>query len=336
MTILVTGGAGFIGINYILHRLDASDEKIINLDKLSSVSNKWALHRLNNAEHHHFVKSSTMNNKVVREILFEMKPRAIVHFAAESHVDNSIQNPAPFIESNILGTFHLLEETRHFWSKLPEEKKIDFRFLNVSTDEVFGSLNSEEMSFTEDSQYQPNSPYSASKASADHLVRAWFHTYGLPTLTTNCSNNFGPFQNIEKFIPLVINNALGGLPIPIYGDGLNVRDWLYVKDHCIAIDKVLHQGTSGQTYNIGGSTELRNIDVANLVCETLDELQPKPKGLSYKNQIVFVADRAGHDKRYSVNSQKIQSQLHWNIKSPFEERLVETINWYLTNLEKMK
>ncbi|MBU3644520.1 MAG: dTDP-glucose 4,6-dehydratase, partial [Candidatus Methylopumilus sp.] len=295
--ILVTGGAGFIGSNFVLDWIAQSDEALINLDKLTYAGNLENLASLKNHPHHIFVQGDIADRNLVSQLLEQYQPRAVINFAAESHVDRSIHGPADFIQTNVLGTFNLLESVRDYWQSLDDAKRLQFRFLHVSTDEVYGSLQAHEPAFTEQHMYQPNSPYAATKASSDHLVRAWHHTYQLPVLTTNCSNNYGPFHFPEKLIPLMIINALAGKPLPIYGDGQQIRDWLYVKDHCSAIRTVLAQGKVGETYNIGGCNEQANIDVVKMICSILDELQPRADGRSYQTQISFVTDRPGHDKR---------------------------------------
>lgn len=331
MTILVTGGAGFIGANFILEWLKHSDEAIINLDKLTYAGNLDNLKAASSDERLTFVKGDIGDKDLVTKILKDHAPRAIVNFAAESHVDRSIDGPAEFVQTNIVSTFNLLEVARAYWQDLPEDKKQSFRFLHVSTDEVYGSLSPDEPAFTEDHPYAPNSPYSASKASSDHLVRASHHTYGLPVLTTNCSNNYGPYQFPEKLIPLMIHRAITGGELPIYGDGMNIRDWLYVTDHCTAIRAVLEKGKVGETYNIGGWNEKNNIEVVHTLCDILDREQPKPDGKSYRDQIKFVKDRAGHDRRYAIDSSKIDRELGWKPKETFETGIVQTVRWYLDN-----
>lgn len=332
MTILVTGGAGFIGTNFILDWLAQSNEKIINLDKLTYAGNIENLNSLINDQRYLFVRGDIGDRILITKILAQYKPRAVINFAAESHVDRSISNPEPFIQTNILGVFHLLELVKDYWIKLQDIEKTAFRFLHVSTDEVYGSLGPNEPPFTEFNRYEPSSPYSASKAASDHLVRAYHHTYNLPTLTTNCSNNYGPFQFTEKFIPLIIHNALMGKPIPIYGDGLHVRDWLYVGDHCSAIGAVLEKGKLGNVYNIGGLNEKSNLEVVHAICKILDVLIPKISGDSYQIQIKFVKDRAGHDRRYAIDATKIQTELNWKPAiTSFEQGLQKTIKWYIKN-----
>jgi len=320
--ILVTGGAGFIGANFVLSTLKESGEPIVNLDKLTYAGNLRNLESLRNDSRHVFVKGDICDRELVRKLLNQYQPRAIVHFAAESHVDRSIAGPAAFIETNVVGTFSLLEEARAF-SK-------DIRFLHVSTDEVYGSLGPHDPAFSETTPYAPNSPYSASKAAADHLVRAYHHTYGMATLTTNCSNNFGPYQFPEKLIPLTIRNALAGKPLPVYGDGRNVRDWLYVLDHCEALRLVLERGRAGETYNIGGGAEEANIDLVRKLCSLLDEASPRKAG-KYAELITFVKDRPGHDRRYAIDSSKIARELGWRPRESFESGLAKTVRWYTQN-----
>jgi dTDP-glucose 4,6-dehydratase len=331
MTILVTGAAGFIGSNFVLDWLSESTEDVVSLDLLTYAGNLENLSSLNNNPHHHFVKGNIGDRDLVSNLLKKYQIRAVVNFAAESHVDRSIHGPGDFIETNIVGTYHLLESVRSYWSDLDEASKKAFRFLHVSTDEVYGSLDDKAPAFTEHHLYQPNSPYSASKAASDHLVRAWFHTYGLPVLTTNCSNNYGPYHFPEKLIPLCILNALNGKPLPIYGDGQQIRDWLYVKDHCSAIREVLKRGKIGDTYNVGGWNEKANLDVVNTLCAILDELKPKSDGKSYADQITFVKDRPGHDRRYAIDASKLERNLGWKPKETFETGLRKTVLWYLEN-----
>lgn len=328
--ILVTGGAGFIGANFVLNWLTQSDESVINLDKLTYAGNLNNLSTLKDDARHLFVHADINDKATVDRLLQEHRPRAIVHFAAESHVDRSIHGPAAFIETNVNGTFSLLESVRSYWQALPDAEKTAFRFLHVSTDEVYGSLEANDPPFTETTAYAPNSPYSASKAASDHLVRAYHHTYGLPTLTTNCSNNYGPLHFPEKLIPLVITNARAGKDLPIYGDGSQVRDWLYVSDHCAAIRRVLEAGRPGETYNIGGWNEKTNLNVVHTICDLLDELQPKASG-SYRDQIRHVKDRPGHDKRYAIDARKIERELGWKPAESFETGLRKTVSWYLAN-----
>ena len=331
MTILVTGGAGFIGSNYILQSIVNSSETVINLDKLTYAGNIKNLKSIIDDKRHVFIKGSIADKDILKKIFAEYKPRAILNFAAESHVDRSINSPDAFIQTNILGTFRLLQESLSYWNGLSESIKSQFRFLHVSTDEVYGSLSPEASAFTEKNRYEPNSPYSASKASSDHLVRSFHHTYGLPTLTTNCSNNYGPYQFPEKLIPLIITHALDGKPLPIYGDGLQIRDWLYVKDHCDAISNVLEKGTPGEVYNIGGCNEKSNIEIVKIVCSILDELSPNKNRIPYEKQITHIKDRLGHDRRYAINATKIMSDLGWKPKETFESGIRKTIIWYLNN-----
>lgn len=328
-TILVTGGAGFIGSNFVLQWIASESSNVINLDKLTYAGNPANLAAVASDRRYKFLQGDICDRELVAELLLSHRPRAIVHFAAESHVDRSIHGPDDFIRTNVNGTFSLLEEARAYWSGLEDEAKTSFRFLHVSTDEVYGSLGPPDPAFTESTQYAPNSPYSASKAASDHLVRAYFHTYGLPTLTTNCSNNYGPFQFPEKLIPLVILHAVSGKPIPVYGDGQNVRDWLHVADHCEAIRLVLARGRVGETYNIGGQNELKNLDVVNTICSVLDELQPQAQPRS--KLITYVTDRPGHDRRYAMNINKINSELGWRPRETFETGIRKTIQWYLEN-----
>jgi dTDP-glucose 4,6-dehydratase len=328
-TILVTGGAGFIGSNFILQWIAEEKSSVINLDKLTYAGNPANLAAVASDRRYKFLQGDVCDRELIAELLLTHHPRAIVHFAAESHVDRSIHGPDDFIRTNVNGTFSLLEEARAYWSGLDADAKTSFRFLHVSTDEVYGSLSATDPAFTETTQYAPNSPYSASKASSDHLVRAYFHTYGLPMLTTNCSNNYGPFQFPEKLIPLVILHALNGKAIPVYGDGQNVRDWLYVADHCEAIRLVLARGRVGETYNIGGENELKNIGVVNTICTVLDELQPQAQPRS--KLITYVTDRPGHDRRYAMNISKISSELAWRPRETFATGIRKTIQWYLDN-----
>jgi dTDP-glucose 4,6-dehydratase len=330
--ILVTGGAGFIGGNFVLDWLmDPNAEGIVNLDKLSYAGNLATLDSLKNDPRHIFVQGDIADQTLVSKLLKDHQPRAIVNFAAESHVDRSIHGPAEFVQTNIVGTFNLLECTRDYWNDLHADQRAAFRFHHVSTDEVYGSLALNDPAFSETNPYEPNSPYSASKAASDHLVRAWFHTYGLPVLTTNCSNNYGPYHFPEKLIPLLILNALNGKPLPIYGDGQQVRDWLYVSDHCSAIREVLANGKLGETYNIGGWNEKTNIDVAKTICRILDELKPRVDGKSYAAQISFVKDRPGHDRRYAIDASKIKRELGWKPKETFDSGIKKTVQWYLDN-----
>lgn len=327
--ILVTGAAGFIGSNFVLDWLAQSDEKVINLDALTYAGNLENLASLDGDARHVFVKGDIGDSELVSRLLTEHQPRAVVNFAAESHVDRSIHGPEDFILTNIVGTFRLLEAVRAFYGQLEKTATIEFRFLHVSTDEVYGSLSKDDPAFEETNRYEPNSPYSASKAASDHLVRAYHHTYGLPVLTTNCSNNYGPYHFPEKLIPLVIHNALAGKPLPIYGDGQQIRDWLYVKDHCSAIRRVLEAGQLGETYNIGGWNEKPNIEVVQTLCTILDELQPRSDGVSYASQITYVKDRAGHDCRYAIDASKIERELGWKPSETFETGIRKTVQWYL-------
>lgn len=328
--LLVTGGAGFIGINFILDWLaHHPDSYIINVDKLSYAANQYGLSLLAQQTHHIFVQADINDSACMRSLLAKYQPRAVVHFAAESHVDRSIAGAEDFISSNIVGTYRLLEAVRAYWQTLPQQDAVNFRFLHVSTDEVYGALQNTDAPFTETSTYAPNSPYSASKASSDHLVRAWFHTYGLPVLSTHCSNNFGAFQHPEKLIPLAISRALAGQKIPMYGTGQNVRDWLHVSEHCAALRVVLAQGKVGESYNIGANNEQTNLNVVHRICDILDELKPRIDGVSYRQQISFVADRAGHDWRYAIDASKIRRELAWQAQQDFDSTLRQTIIWYL-------
>ncbi len=331
MTILVTGAAGFIGSNFVLDWLDQSTEEVVSLDLLTYAGNLENLSSLNQNPHHHFVKGNIGDRDLVSSLLKKYQVRAVLNFAAESHVDRSIHGPGDFIETNIVGTYNLLESIRSYWNDLDEARKKLFRFLHVSTDEVYGSLDENAPAFTEHHPYEPNSPYSASKAASDHLVRAWFHTYELPVLTTNCSNNYGPYHFPEKLIPLCVLNALNGKPLPIYGDGQQIRDWLYVKDHCSAIREVLKLGKIGDTYNVGGWNEMTNLDVVKTLCGILDELRPKADGSRYENQIIYVKDRPGHDRRYAIDASKLERELGWKPKETFETGLRKTVLWYLEN-----
>ncbi|NBV01253.1 MAG: dTDP-glucose 4,6-dehydratase [Burkholderiaceae bacterium] len=331
MSVLVTGGAGFIGSNFVIDWLAQSDEPIINLDLLTYAGNLVNLSALENDSRHIFVRGDIGDQELIVKILGQYKPRAIINFAAESHVDRSIHGPEDFINTNVLGTFHLLESVRGFWGGLSQQDKNNFRFLHVSTDEVYGSLKKEDPAFSEENRYAPNSPYSASKAASDHLVRAYHHTYGLPVLTTNCSNNYGPYQFPEKLIPLMIVNALSGKPLPVYGDGQQIRDWLYVKDHCSAIRCVLDKGTLGEVYNIGGWNEKANIEIVRNICDLLDTLKPLENKKSYRDQISFVTDRPGHDRRYAIDATKIERELGWRPSETFETGIKKTIDWYLNN-----
>lgn len=331
MTILVTGGAGFIGSNFVIDWLAHHDEPVVNLDKLTYAGNLENLAGLAGDARHHFVRGDIGDGALVARLLAEHKVRAVLNFAAESHVDRSIAGPGAFIQTNIVGTFKLLEAVRAYWDGLDQEAKAAFRFLHVSTDEVYGSLSREAPAFNEHNRYEPNSPYSASKAASDHLVRAWRHTYGLPVLTTNCSNNYGPYHFPEKLIPLVIHNALAGKPLPIYGDGRQIRDWLYVLDHCSAIRRVLAEGRLGETYNVGGCNEKANIEVVQTLCAILDELRPRPDGQSYATQMRFVEDRPGHDRRYAIDAGKLERELGWRPLETFETGIRKTVAWYLAN-----
>lgn len=337
-TILVTGGAGFIGSNFVLDWLadDQEAAAIINLDKLTYAGNLQNLASLEGDGRHFFVHGDIGDASLVARLLAEHQPRAIVNFAAESHVDRSIHGPAEFIQTNIVGTFTLLEATRAYWNSLNDGSKAAFRFLHVSTDEVYGSLAPNDPAFTETKQYEPNSPYSASKAASDHLVRAYHHTYGIPVLTTNCSNNYGPYHFPEKLIPLIIHNALAGKPLPIYGDGRQVRDWLYVKDHASAIRRVLEAGRVGETYNVGGWNEKPNLEVVHTLCSILDELSSRSDGKKYAEQITYVADRPGHDRRYAIDATKINRELGWKPAETFETGIRKTVQWYLDNQEWVK
>jgi dTDP-glucose 4,6-dehydratase len=327
--ILVTGGAGFIGSNFVLDWLGREKGPLVNVDKLTYAGNLENLSALNGDERHRFIRGDIGDAGLIAGLLDTYQPRAVVNFAAESHVDRSIHGPDDFIQTNIVGTFHLLEAVRAYWMRLDEPAKSGFRFLHVSTDEVYGSLGQDDPAFQETSPYQPNSPYSASKAASDHLVRAYHHTYGLPVLTTNCSNNYGPYQFPEKLVPLVIHNALAGKPLPIYGDGRQVRDWLYVTDHCRAVCRVLEAGRLGETYNIGGWNEKANLDVVWALCDILDELRPRGDGQSYRMQIIFVKDRPGHDRRYAIDASKIERELGWRPAETFGTGIRKTVHWYL-------
>ena len=333
MTILVTGAAGFIGSNFVLDWLKTSSETVINLDKLTYAGNRHNLVTIQDDPRHTLVQGDIGDQSLVPQLLATHRPRAILNFAAESHVDRSIHGPGEFIQTNIVGTFHLLEAARDYWMQLEDAEKANFRFLHVSTDEVYGTLTASDAPFTEQNRYEPNSPYSASKAASDHLVRAWHHTYGLPVLTTNCSNNYGPYHFPEKLIPLTITNALAGKPLPIYGDGLQVRDWLYVGDHCSGIRRVLEAGTIGETYNIGGWNEQTNISIVQRICALLDERRPRADGTSYATQITHVKDRPGHDRRYAIDARKIEQQLGWRPAETFETGIRKTVDWYLENAE---
>ena len=327
--ILVTGGAGFIGSNFVLDWLEQTGESVVNLDKLTYAGDLSALDAIAHDPRHIFVKGDICDAALVDGLLQTHRPRALIHFAAESHVDRSILGPAEFIRTNIEGTYTLLQSSLGYWSRLPADEQSAFRFLHVSTDEVFGSLSADDPAFTEDKAYEPNSPYSASKACSDHLVRAWHHTYGLPVLTTHCSNNYGPHQFPEKLIPLMILNAIAGKSLPVYGDGNQIRDWLYVSDHCTALREVLDAGRAGQTYNIGGSSELPNLRVVRTVCQLLDELRPRADGRSYLAQVVHVTDRPGHDRRYAVDTAKIERELGWRPTESFDSGIRKTVKFYL-------
>lgn len=331
MTLLVTGGAGFIGSNFVLDWLAHQDEPVVNLDKLTYAGNLRNLAPLQGDHRHIFVKGDIGDGRLVAELLAQHRPRAVLHFAAESHVDRSISGPAAFIDTNIVGTFQLLEAVRAYWGTQSAAEQSAFRFLHVSTDEVYGSLAPDAAPFCENHRYEPNSPYSASKAASDHLVRAYHHTYGLPVLTTNCSNNYGPLHFPEKLIPLMIVNALAGKPLPVYGDGQQIRDWLYVKDHCTAIRVVLARGRVGETYNVGGWNEKANLDIVHAVCALLDDMQPRSDAAPYASQIRFVSDRPGHDRRYAIDARKLQAELGWMPAETFESGLRKTVRWYLDN-----
>jgi dTDP-glucose 4,6-dehydratase len=333
MTILVTGGAGFIGGNFVLDWLAGQSETVVNLDKLTYAGNLQTLVTVQGDPRHVFVQGDIGDRALVERLLVEHQPRAVINFAAESHVDRSIHGPGDFIQTNIVGTFNLLESVRAYWGGLGADAQSAFRFLHVSTDEVYGSLSPTDPAFAEANRFEPNSPYSASKAASDHLVRAWHHTYGLPILTTNCSNNYGPYHFPEKLIPLMIVNALAGKPLPVYGDGMQVRDWLYVKDHCSAIRRVLEAGRLGETYNVGGWNEKPNIEIVNTVCALLDELRPRADGKSYAAQITYVTDRAGHDRRYAIDATKLHRELGWKPQETFETGIRKTVQWYLDNPE---
>lgn len=336
--ILVTGSAGFIGSNFVLDWCAQHDEPVVSLDKLTYAGNLENLASLKDGTRHIFVQGDIGDAGLVSRLLTEHRPRAVINFAAESHVDRSIHGPEDFIQTNIVGTFHLLEAVRAYWGGLADSEKFAFRFLHVSTDEVYGSLAKDEPAFTETRRYEPNSPYSASKAASDHLVRAYHHTYGLPVLTTNCSNNYGPYHFPEKLIPLMIVNALAGKPLPVYGDGQQIRDWLYVKDHCSAIRCVLEKGTLGEVYNVGGWNEKANLDIVHIVCDLLDELRPRQESSipnsqssSYRSLITFVTDRPGHDRRYAIDARKIERELGWKPAETFETGIRKTVQWYLDN-----
>ncbi|XBS69867.1 dTDP-glucose 4,6-dehydratase [Acerihabitans sp. KWT182] len=329
MSILVTGGAGFIGSNFVLDWLALSDESVINLDKLTYAGNKGNLSTLIQDPRHTLVQGDIGDPSLVACLLEKFRPRCVTHFAAESHVDRSIMHPGDFIQTNVTGTFQLLDQVRKYWMSGGDAMKADFRFLHVSTDEVYGSLDKQDAAFRETDRYEPNSPYSASKAASDHLVRAYFHTYGLPVITTHCSNNYGPYQFPEKLVPLIIHNALTGKPLPLYGDGKQIRDWLYVKDHCAALRCVLASGVVGETYNIGGWNEKTNVEVVNMLCRILDELNPSARNESYTGQITYIRDRPGHDRRYALDATKIEADLGWKPKETFETGMDKTVRWYL-------
>ncbi|WP_278421832.1 dTDP-glucose 4,6-dehydratase [Stutzerimonas kunmingensis] len=331
MTILVTGSAGFIGANFVLDWLAVADEPVISLDKLTYAGNLANLKSLESDSRHRFVQGDITDKQQLAGLLQEHRPRAIINFAAESHVDRSIDGPEEFVQTNVVGTFRLLEAALGYYRSLSEDQASAFRFLHVSTDEVYGSLEPTDPAFCEEKKYEPNSPYSASKAASDHFVRAYHHTYGLPVLTTNCSNNYGPYHFPEKLIPLVIHNALSGMPLPIYGDGQQVRDWLYVKDHCAAIRRVLEAGTLGETYNVGGCNEKTNLQVVTTLCDILDQESPRADGQSYREAIVFIKDRPGHDRRYAVDASKIHRELGWSPAETFETGIRKTVRWYLDN-----
>jgi dTDP-glucose 4,6-dehydratase len=333
VTILVTGCAGFIGSNFVHTWLGGSNELVVNIDKLTYAGNPANLASLTDDSRHEFIEGDIADRSLIEGLLVKHRPRSVINFAAESHVDRSIHGPADFIQTNIFGTFNLLESVCSYWLKLPIDAKAAFRFLHISTDEVYGTLAPGAAPFRESNSYEPNSPYSASKAASDHLVRAWHHTYGLPVLTTNCSNNYGPYHFPEKLIPLVIHNALSGRPLPIYGDGRQVRDWLYVEDHCRAIIRVLQAGRVGETYNIGGWNEMTNLDVVETICAILDEIRPRPDGNAYAKQIVFVRDRPGHDRRYAIDARKIERELGWRPQESFDTGIRKTVKWYLANQE---
>ena len=331
MTILVTGGAGFIGANFIIDWLQTRNEDVVNLDKLTYAGNLRNLASVEDHENYAFIQGDIGDSALIPKLLAEYKPRAVINFAAESHVDRSIHSAEDFIRTNVVGVYRLLSNVLRHWSELPEAEKARFRFLHVSTDEVYGALEPDEPAFTEDNRYKPNNPYSASKAASDHLVRAFHHTYGLPVLTTNCSNNYGPFQFPEKLIPLFIHNALAQKSLPLYGDGRQVRDWLYVRDHCTAIRQVLEEGKVGEVYNIGGNNEKTNLEIANMLCEILDEIRPGNGGESYKSLITLVQDRPGHDRRYAMDCSRIQRELGWKASETVESGIRKTVLWYLEN-----
>lgn len=330
-TILVTGGAGFIGSNFILQWMATAGTRVINVDKLTYAGNLRNLEQVSTDRRYSFIQGDVVDRELLRELFQQHRPRAVLHFAAESHVDRSIRGPDDFIRTNVNGTFSLLEEARAYWLGLPETERIAFRFLHVSTDEVYGSLEPGDARFSEKTRYAPNSPYSASKAAGDHLVRAYCHTYGLPTLITNCSNNYGPFQFPEKLIPLMILNGMSGKALPVYGDGQNIRDWLFVQDHCAALSLVLAHGKTGETYNIGGGDEKRNLEVVESICAILDELRPSDPVVPHRKLIALVTDRPGHDRRYAINCCKIERELNWQPKESFESGLRKTVQWYLNH-----
>jgi dTDP-glucose 4,6-dehydratase len=334
--ILTTGGAGFIGSNFVLDWLAGSGEPVLNLDRLTYAGNLENLAKLRGDSRHVFVQGDIGDVALLRRLLAEHRPRAVINFAAESHVDRSIHGPEDFIQTNIVGTYRLLESVREYWAGLPAADRAAFRFLHVSTDEVYGSLDKDDPPFSEANRYEPNSPYSASKAASDHLVRAWHHTYGLPVLTTNCSNNYGPYHFPEKLIPLCIHNALAGKPLPIYGDGQQRRDWLYVGDHCSAIRRVLEAGQVGEVYNVGGWNEMANLEVVTTLCDILDAFRARADGRSYREQIAFVADRPGHDRRYAIDARKLERELGWKPLETFESGIRKTVRWYLDNQEWVK
>ncbi len=329
--ILVTGGAGFIGSNFVLQWMAHEPAAIVNLDKLTYAGNLHNLESVAREAKYQFEQGDIVDRQLVARLLESNQPRALVHFAAESHVDRSIHGPDDFVRTNVNGTFSLLEEARAYWSSLPDSDRQNFRFLHVSTDEVYGSLGPTDHPFRETTQYAPNSPYSATKAGSDHLVRAYHHTYGLPTLTTNCSNNYGPYQFPEKLIPLMILNACGGKPLPVYGDGQNVRDWVYVEDHCDAIRSVLAKGRTGETYNVSGGTEKKNLEIVNTICDLLDEMRPEDPVVPHRKLLTFVKDRPGHDRRYAMDASKIERELNWRPKETFETGIRKTVSWYLQN-----
>jgi len=329
MAIMITGGAGFIGSNFAISWLSDSDEPIVNLDKLTYAGNLENLDSIKDNPKHKFVRGDIGDHGLVSQLLSEHQPRAIINFAAESHVDRSIEGPEEFIQTNVVGTSRLLQSARSYWEALGDQERSAFRFMHISTDEVYGSLGPSDPAFTERNKYLPNSPYSASKAASDHMIRAYHHTYRFPVLTTNCSNNYGPFQFPEKLIPLVIHNALSGDRLPIYGDGQQIRDWLFVSDHCDAIRRVLEAGKLGEVYNIGGLNEKANITIVHQICDILDELRPRAQGGSYREKIEFVKDRPGHDRRYAVDASKIEAELGWTPAVNFEEGIRRTVQWYL-------